>query len=138
MSQIDASKIKEKTNNLITYELMRRNEEMKKSKLKHITYIFIAVLVLAGGTFSVDAMTDNSISNAVKDALKIKVNNEDYNAKCDKTSDGMMKCILDESVLGNSGEAILEISEEYIGDIEVEANATDDEVSISINSNIEQ
>ena len=102
MAKFDASNIKEKTNYLVAYDLMKGRDELKRIKIKHFTYIFIAVLVLAGGTFSVDAMTDNSISNTIKEALKINVNKKDYNAKCDKTENGNMKCTIGSEVTGSS------------------------------------
>ena len=102
MAKFDASNIKEKTNYLVAYDLMKGRDELKRIKIKHFTYIFIAVLVLAGGTFSVDAMTDNMVSNTIKEALKINVNKKDYNAKCDKTENGNMKCTIGSEVTGSS------------------------------------
>lgn len=102
MAKFDASNIKEKTNYLVAYDLMKRSEEMKTIKLKHFTYVFIAVLVLVGGTFTVDAMTDNMVSNTIKEALKINVNKKDYNATCDKTENGNMKCTIGSEVTGSS------------------------------------
>lgn len=106
MAKFDASNIKEKTNYLVAYDLMKGRDELKRIKIKHFTYIFIAVLVLVGGTFSVDAMTDNSISNTIKEALKINVNKKDYNATCDKTENGNMKCTIGSEVTGSSDFAL--------------------------------
>lgn len=133
MSQFDASKIKEMTNTLVAYDLMRKDEEMRVLKFKHITYIAIAVVLLIGGTISVDAMTDNSISNAVKDVLKIKVNNEDYNAKCTKTTEGNMKCKIDSNIL-EGGEATFEVSSDALENVEV--NADKNNFELIINSEI--
>lgn len=106
MAKFDASNIKEKTNYLVAYDLMKGRDELKRIKIKQFTYIFIAVLVLAGGTFSVDAMTDNSISNTIKEALKINVNKKDYNATCDKMDNGNVKCNLGSEVTGSSDFAL--------------------------------
>lgn len=113
MAKFDASNIKEKTNYLVAYDLMKGRDELKRIKIKHFTYIFIAVLVLAGGTFSVDAMTDNSISNTIKEALKINVNKKDYNATCDKMDNGNVKCNLGSEVTGGRDFA-LEIDKENL------------------------
>lgn len=118
MAKFDTSKIKDMTNNLVAYDLMKGREEMKKIKFKHFTYAFVSVLVLVIGTFSVNALTDNSISNAVKDALKVKINDKEYNAKCDKTANGNMKCEIGADVTGN-GDVSFEIDKDYIDKIDV-------------------
>ena len=130
MAKFDTSKIKNKTNNLVAYDLMKRSEEMKTIKLKHFTYVFIAVLVLAGGTFTVDAMTDNSISNAVKDVLKIKVNDKDYNAKCDKTSDGNMKCSVGAEITG-TGDYSFEINKDYLDKVDISFNEYGSNINVN-------
>lgn len=130
MAKFDASNIKEKTNYLVAYDLMKRSEEMKTIKLKHFTYVFIAVLVLVGGTFTVDAMTDNSISNAVKDVFKIRVNDKDYNAKCDKTIEGNMKCRVDSEITGDA-DVSFEINKDYLDKIDVTADKNNIEFNIN-------
>lgn len=117
MSHIDASKIKKMTNNLVAYQVYERNEKMKKNKLKHFTYAFLAVVFLSAGTVSVDAMTDNAISNAIKDVLKVRVNDKDYNTKCQPGENGKMVCTLDESVLGDHS-VEFEVDENDLYDIE--------------------
>ncbi|MDE5539279.1 MAG: hypothetical protein K2J20_02190 [Bacilli bacterium] len=136
MSKIDTGKIKEITNDLIGYELYKRKEIMKKNKLKHLGYAAIAVVVLAGGVVSVDALTDNSISNTIKNTLSVKVNDKDYNAKCTKNEKGVLVCNLDSEVLGEGNEATFEISEEYIDGVSVDAS--DGDLSISIDKVIEK
>lgn len=121
MAKFDTSKIKDMTNNLVAYDLMKGRDEMKKIKFKHFTYAFVSILVLVIGTFSVDALTDNSISNAVKDALKVKINDKEYNAKCDKTANGNMKCEIGADVTRN-GDVSFEIDKDYIDKIDVTAD----------------
>lgn len=118
MAKFDTSKIKDMTNNLVAYDLMKGRYEMKKIKFKHFTYVFVSILVLVIGTFSVDALTDNSISEKIKDAFKVKINDKEYNAKCDKTANGNMKCEIGADVTGN-GDVSFEIDKDYIDKIDV-------------------
>lgn len=106
-------KIKYKTNQMIGFVNYERNEEMKKVKFKHFMVCIIAVGVFMGGIFTVDALTDNAISKTVNDtiqnALKVKVNGKDYNAKCQMEND-VMKCSIDSDALGEDTEVNIEKS----------------------------
>lgn len=88
--------IKAKTNQKIAFANFERNEEMKKIKLKHISIIAISFIVFTTGILGVNAATDNSIGDAiektVKDILKVKVNDKDYNANCTIGDNGMYVC----------------------------------------------
>lgn len=88
--------IKAKTNQKIAFANFERNEEMKKIKLKHISIIAISFIVFTTGILGVNAATDNSIGDAiektVKDILKVKVNDKDYNANCTLGDNGMYVC----------------------------------------------
>lgn len=128
---IDTSNIKKRTNNLIAYDLMKGSEEMKKIKLKYFAYIMVGISVLVGGTFTVDAVTDNSISKIVKDVFNIKVNNQDYNAKCVKMADGNLKCSVDSKDLGGN-DFSFEVNKDYLDKINI--TAANDNIEFSIDA----
>lgn len=92
MSKIDTDKIIDLTNQKIAYSIYRKEEGVKMKKIKTCMSIFLIGLFLVGGTIGVDAMTDNSISEAIKDMLTIEVDNKDYNAKCVKSEKGEITC----------------------------------------------
>lgn len=128
----DASKIKEQTNNLIAYELYERSENLKKHKLKTMSFIILSIMLLIVGTFTVNAMTDNAITNTIKDAFKINVNDKDYNAKCEKLSNGNLKCSLGEEVLEKGTETSFEINKDYVD--KIDASLKDNILEFSIKS----
>ncbi len=118
MNRVDTENILNKTNQLIGYDNYKREERIMKKKLRNMIFMFVAVVILAGGTFTANAMTDNSIVEGIKNALSIKVNGEDKNAKCEKTSDGNLKCVLDGEILGdNDSEVTVELDEKYLDDV---------------------
>lgn len=82
MKKIDVNKIVALTNQKIAYSIYMREEKMKMKKIKIVMSVFLIGIFLIGGTIGVDAMTDNSISKAIKEILTVKINNKDYNAKC--------------------------------------------------------
>lgn len=135
MKEIDTKNIIKKTKALVAYQNFEKEEQMKKIKIKHFTYALIAMSVLLGGTFTVDAMTDNSISNAIKNVFPIKVNDQEQNAKCEKTSNGKIKCVLDKEVLGTSEEYSFETDEENLNNMKAEVK--DNEFTIIIDKVIE-
>lgn len=118
MKKIDTENILIKTNQLIGYENYKREERIMNKKLRNMAFVILGVITFAGGTFTVNAMTDNSIVEGIKSVLKITVNGEDKNAKCEKTSDGNLKCVLDSEVLGNdNSEVTVELDEKYANDV---------------------
>lgn len=136
MNEIDTKKIKKMTNNLIAYDNYEKERKMKKKKIKQITFTFLALFVVIGGTITVDAATDNAISNLVKDALTVKVNGQDKNANCEKLSNGNYKCTIDKEVTGNDSEVIVEYNKDLLKndiDLKYDSKAEGDEVSININ-----
>lgn len=129
MNKLDTEKILKRTNNLIGYELYEREERIMKKKFKNTLVAVAAVLILSGGTFTVNAMTDNSIVNSVKNVFGIKVNGEEKNATCERTENGSLKCKVDESVLGNDKEAEFEFFNNSEENIKIEDN--NDELTVN-------
>ena len=124
MEKIDTEKIKEITNLKVGLTNYESEEFNRMKKLKVLSLTLLAGAILVGGTFTVDAMTDNAISTAVKDAvsdvLKVKVNGQDYNSHCEKLDDGTLKCTVDKEVVGNNieTEVSVEINDEYIDSVQ--------------------
>ncbi len=112
MNEIDTNKIKQMTNNLIAFENYEKERKLKKKKMKNMAFAFLALFVIVGGTITVDAATDNKISNAIKDMITVKVDGQDKNATCEKLDNGNIKCSLDEK--STNGE---DISFEYDGNL---------------------
>ena len=124
MSKTNINKILEMTNDKIGYANFEREETMKKAKMKKVLYGFMGVCVLTIGTVSVNALTDNSITKAIDNLSKVKVNGEDYNATCKEKGDGSISC-----KVGDTG-VIYEIPEEgqnydYEIDVKTEDNGAD-------------
>ncbi len=118
MKKVDTENILKKTNQLIGYENYKREEKIMKKKLRNMTFVLVAVVTLVGGTFTANAMTDNSIVEGIKNAFKVQVNGEEKNAKCEKVKDGYLKCVLDNEVLGNdNSEVTIELDENYADDV---------------------
>ena len=120
MSKTNINKILEMTNDRIGYANFEREETMKKKQMKKIFYGFMGVCILTIGTVSVNALTDNSITKAIDNLSKVKVNGEDYNSTCTEKEDGSISC-----KVGDTG-VIYEIPEEgqnYDYDIDI---TTDD------------
>lgn len=122
---IDTNKIKKITNNLIACENYEKERKMKNKKLKNTAFIFLALFIVIGGTISVDAATDNKISNAIKDMITVKVNGQDKNAKCEKLSNGNIKCSLDKEVI-NGNETTFEYNTNLMDPPEITVNQTDE------------
>lgn len=135
MNKIDTNKIKEMTNLKISYDIFMREEDLRKYKMKKIMFSFAFCFLAIVGTVSLDALTDNSISNGIKDFFKIKVNGEDYNANCEKTENGTYKCDIKDQ-LKDGTEVIFEVSDDNINN--VNANITDDEINLEINKVIDK
>lgn len=96
MRKIDTNKIIDLTNQKIAYSIYIREEKVRMKKIKTSMSIFLIGLFLVGGTIGVDAMTDNSISKAIKDMLTVEIDNKDYNAKCVKSENGVITCNVEE------------------------------------------
>ena len=75
--KIDTLNIKKMTKEKIAYDQFKKEGEEMKKKMHFLTFVILAVVLLAGGTISADALTDGAVSNAAKEAvasiLKIKV-----------------------------------------------------------------
>lgn len=132
MDRIDTNKIKEMTNLKVSYDIFIREEDLRKHKMKKIVFGFTFCFLVIAGTISLDALTDNSISNGIKDFFKIKVNGEDYNAKCDRTENGTYKCNINDK-LEDGQEILFEVDENNTGNLSVdvkdnEVNFTFDEI----------
>lgn len=97
--------IKNKTNLYIGYANFERSEQMKRLKLKHLSIVALAIALFVSSIITVNALTENkigdAIQNTVENILKIKVNNEDYNAKCENAGD-KIKCTLDDERLNGT------------------------------------
>lgn len=58
--------------NRIVVSNLESEEKMKINKRKQVlSIVAVAVIMLTGGFFTVDAATDNSLSNAIKDTIKV-------------------------------------------------------------------
>ncbi len=70
---------------------------MKRMKMRKVAYVFLGAVTLCMGTLTVDAMTNNAISNTVKDIFSINFNvdGEEKNASCIKQDDGTFTCTVD-------------------------------------------
>lgn len=97
--KIDTKNIKNMTNEMIGFDLFRKEEFMRKKKLKFRLVIAFIFTFMTLGTLTVNAMTDNSIGKGIKKILTITINGEVRNASCEKTDDLFIKCKLDVDVL---------------------------------------
>ena len=97
MKEIDTERIKNMTNQMIGYENYKKEKVMKRKKMRKVTYVFLGAITLCMGTLTVDALTNNAISNTVKDMFKIRMNidGKENNASCIKQDDGTFTCTVD-------------------------------------------
>ncbi len=141
MSNIDTSNIKRLTKEKITFTIYEREEKMKKDKITHIVVAITIFSIFIGGTFTVNALTDNKIvdtvAKKVKDVLKVKSNGKEYDANCRKESNGSITCTLPEELTGKGSESTINVSDEYLDKIDLEYKENEDgtEVETSININ---
>ena len=97
MKVIDTERIKNMTSQMIGYDNYKKEKVMKKMKMRKVAYVFLGAVTLCMGTLTVDAMTNNAISNTVKDifSLNFNVDGEEKNASCIKQDDGTFTCTVD-------------------------------------------
>ena len=97
MKGIDTERIKNMTNQMIGYENYKKEKVMKRMKMRKVAYIFLGAITLCMGTLTVDALTNNAISNTVKDMFLIRTNidGKENNASCIKQDDGTFTCTVD-------------------------------------------
>ena len=103
MDKVDTERIKKMTNLKISYDIYEREESLRKVKMKKIMFSVAFCFLTVAGAISVDAFTDNAVSNGIKEFFKVKVNGKDYNAKCDMTENGKYKCSIDKELTGEIG-----------------------------------
>lgn len=132
MPNNDTDNIKKMTKEKIAYLNYEREENMKKNKMKHIVVLTIAIGLFACGTITANALTDNSIVDTVKDVLKLKVDDQEYNANCQKEENGDITCNIPDSVTNGNGESKITVSKEYIDKINAEMTTQDGESIVSI------
>lgn len=98
MRKIDTEQIKTMTNQIIGFENYKKEKIMKKNNMKKFAFVFLGAVTLCMGTLTVDAMTNNAISNTVKDIFSIKTNidGKENNASCVKNTDGSFTCTVEE------------------------------------------
>ena len=132
MSRLDTTRIKELTNDRISYDIFLKEEEKKMKKIKKIGVITIICALFIIGTITVDAETGGAISTPIKNIIKIKTEGEDKNATCTKKEDGSLNCRIDESVTGDDIEVIVEIMNAQEGNIEMEYNQESGELKTNI------
>ncbi len=132
MSRLDTTRIKELTNNRISYDIFLKEEEKKMKKIKKIEVITTICALFITFTITVDAETGGAISTPIKNAIKIKVDGEDKNATCTKKEDGSLNCKIDESVTGSDTEVIVDIMNAQEGNIEMEYNQESGELNTTI------
>ncbi len=131
MKQIDTDKIKNLTKEKIAYANFKKEEKMKKKKIAHtITFLFVLGFFICG-TITVNAITDNKVVEGVKEALKLKINDKEYNSNCQKEENGMITCRISEEVTGTDTQANITISEENFDKVDVEYE--EDEMKVNIN-----
>lgn len=129
MSRLDIDKIVEMTNNKIGYDLFKKEERMRKYKMKKVFCIFMGVFILLIGTISVDALTDNSIGKAIDNFVNVTVNGKDNNANCTKNADGTLSCKIEGS---ESTFEITEAGKQYNYDIDIETSDGEESVKMNI------
>ncbi|HIS38430.1 MAG TPA: hypothetical protein IAB45_02860 [Candidatus Onthousia faecavium] len=95
--KIDTDRIKSLTSQMIGYENFKKEKIIKKMKMKKVLYVFLGALTLSMGTLSVDALTDNAISNTFKEifSLNFNVDGEEKNASCIKNENGIITCTIE-------------------------------------------
>ena len=136
MNKIDTSNIKKLTKEKISYIIYEREEQMKKNKIARFAVIIAIFSIFIGGTFTVNALTDNKIvdtvAEKVKDALKVKSNGKEYDASCIKESDGSITCTIPEELTGKDAESVINFVDGNINNVDVEYNKTSDDENINI------
>lgn len=139
MSKIDTSNIKKLTKEKISYTIYEREEKMKKQKLIRFAIVIAIFSVFIGGTFTVNALTDNKIvdtvTEKVKDVLKVKSNGKEYDASCKKESDGSITCTLPEELTGKDTESVINFADGNMDNIDVEYKEENNEVEMNVTLN---
>lgn len=139
MSKIDTSNIKRLTKEKISYTIYEREEKMKKQKLIRFAIVIAIFSVFIGGTFTVNALTDNKIvdtvTEKVKDVLKVKLNGKEYDASCKKESDGSITCTLPEELTGKDTESVINFADGNMDNIDVEYKEENNEVEMNVTLN---
>ena len=139
MSKIDTSNIKRLTKEKISYTVYEREEKMKKQKLIRFAIVIAIFSVFIGGTFTVNALTDNKIvdtvTEKVKDVLKVKSNGKEYDASCKKESDGSITCTLPEELTGKDTESVINFADGNMDNIDVEYKEENNEVEMNVTLN---
>lgn len=139
MSKIDTSNIKRLTKEKISYTIYEREEKMKKQKLIRFAIVIAIFSVFIGGTFTVNALTDNKIVDTVtekaKDVLKVKSNGKEYDASCKKESDGSITCTLPEELTGKDTESVINFADGNMDNIDVEYKEENNEVEMNVTLN---
>ncbi len=115
MNQFDTHQIKEITNQLIGYENFKREEKMKKRKLRNIVFVFVGIILLGISTMTVNALTNNAVDEAIKKMIPFKIvskNEEDMkNATCTELDNGNVSCTIEQE--SENGDNKFEITVEY-------------------------
>ena len=135
MSNMDVERIKKMTNILVACDKFEKERIMRRKKVKKSLVVFLAVFILVGGSVSVDALTDNKISDTIKDVLNVRVNGEDKNAKCEKLNNGNVKCTLDDGIIDNGGLIFEYNAEESVRpEVTYKQTDTEDEIYFTLKS----
>ena len=119
MNKIDTDYIKEMTNQLIGYENFKMEENMKKSKLRNIAFVFGGIFLLGVSTITVNALTGNAVDEAIKQIIPFRVISkndiDNKNATCSELDNGHITCTIEqESKNSNSKmEIIMEYDPNY-------------------------
>lgn len=92
MKTFDVNNIIVATENKIGIYNYEKEGIMRRKRFKIMGILVLSVAVIGAGTFTVDALTDNSIKKAVDDLVKVKVNGNEYNSTCVDSGDGTIKC----------------------------------------------
>ncbi len=97
MNKIDTEHIKIMTNQIIGFENYKKEKIMKKNNMLKVVYVFLGAITLCVGTLTVDAMTNNAISDTVKEMFSVKANidGKENNASCIKNTDGSFTCTVE-------------------------------------------
>lgn len=97
MNKIDTDRIKNMTSQMIGYENFKKEKVMKKMRIRKFIYVFLGAITLCIGTLTVDAMTNNAISDTIKNIFSINfdIDGEERNANCIKQDDGTFMCTVD-------------------------------------------
>lgn len=97
MNKIDTEHIKNMTNQIIGFENYNKEKIMKKNNMIKVVYVFLGAITLCMGTLTVDAMTNNAISDTLKEVFSIKTNidGKENNASCIKNTDGSFTCTVE-------------------------------------------